>query len=801
MALERVSGPARMVAPVVACTAFCVLAYEIALTRIFSVLFRSPLVFLILSIAVCGLGLGSFLAARGNADDREDALAAPALAFAVLLALPLVLLLTVGRSLVAGAHGVGVALLTSLPYLAAGLLLSRVFRRYPEQAGRLYFCDLAGAALAALAAAKALSVLGGLTLPLALGCLAALAAWFLAWPLGQGWRLGGAGVFGALLVLCAFQVDYRLLDLPPTHVDPDDPRAPWVKPLFQELGDPRQGARIHYTEWSPVARTDVVSNAGVDTLYIWTDGDVPTQMEPFDGDLRRAAGYRRFIGYVPFALQPEPERVLCIGPGGGLDVLLAILGGAKQIEPVELNPAIVSVTERFKGFYGDLYHRPEVTGLVIDEGRSYLSRSSRRYDVIYFALAKSATTQQGGLALVDNYLYTVEAFREYVSHLSEQGLVALVLQQRHLTERCFVTAVEAMRQSGLSGSEIADRVAFMGLPPERQFGPYQHLLLIRATPFAEPQRQQLIALAEERGLVPLFVPGKVEPAPYSVLRTDPAGFARAVAGQDIYVQRLYRGGPWVRLNLSAVTDDRPFYADLSPGLNPFVAGLLRASVVAGLLTMVLAGIGAHRVAPCPRADLTAGIVGYFACLGLGFLLVEVALIQKLVLLLGYPTLSLTVILFALLIGSSAGSWYAGTRSELQAARRLPIVIVVLALALVAARYAVGPMTSALLPSPLPVRVAATVALVGGLGFLMGQPFPTGLRMLRGPWRRLVPYAWAVNGVLSVTGSVVAAAAASLWGYSAVLLTGAGVYVAAGGGARWMWRLTSLVETATEADAR
>lgn len=771
--------------------AWAVLAYEISLTRVFSVLFRSPYVFLILSIAVCGLGLGAAVAAwRPGRGEHTAPLIGPAVALAVAVPLPVLLMLTLLSGWVASANAVGMALLTLLPYLAAGVLLARAFSGYADQAGRLYFFDLAGAALAACTTGWLLGRLGGLAMPFVIGAAVALGALALAWPAGAGPRLAA----GLALLLCGslagLQVTRRPFDLPPLR-STDSLR---VKPLFQELADPAAGAEILYTEWSAVARTDVVRNTGVETLYIWTDGDVPTQMEPFSGDLAELEEYRRFVGFAPFALQPAPERVLCIGPGGGLDILLAVLGGAKKIEPVELNPAILRVTERFRGFYGDLYSREEVSpGLIIDEGRSYLSRSPHRYDVIYFALAKSATTQQGGLALVDNHLYTVEAFEQYLDHLAPGGLVALVMQDEAIVDRCLVTAVEVMLRRGLSGDEIADRLLYLSLPPQLVHTPYRRLLLLRNGAFEAEQLDRLRDYGEHGGLMPVYVPSLFENSPYDVLRRDgltTAALIGELTEQDKYLIRPYPGAPFSRIDLTPVTDDRPFYADLSQGLHPMLRTLLVYGLLAGLLAVALALVWQIRLRRAgPRQPVEAALfVVYFAGLGAGFLMVEVALIQKLVLLLGYPTLSLSVILFALLLGSALGGAAAQRGPVTSACRRvLPVALgLAVVLELIGAGELLTRLAEAALPLALPLRVAVAVAVVLPLGWLMGQPFPTGLRYLGAVDPPRVPVAWAVNGVFSVTGSVIAAALAGEAGYRAVLLAGAVVYlVVALAGWRWM----------------
>jgi hypothetical protein len=781
--------PSLSVRLAVAVTAFSVLAYEITLTRAFSVLFRAPYVFLILSIAVCGLGLGAALAALGR-ESEEPQLGRPLLALALLLALPLALLLTVGRPLVAGAHGVTVAILTAAPYLAAGLFLARTFRAYSEQAGRLYGFDLGGAGLAALVTARLVAALGGLAVPAALGTLASLAA------LGLNRRRARLAAAGLLVLNLAWLGAQRRwpLDLPPLRVAASPAGDGRVKPLFRELADPAQRARVLYTQWSAVARTDVVVDGDDPTHFIWTDGDVPTQMEPFNGDLTTMRRFKDFLGFAPYGLRPNPGRVLCIGPGGGLDVLLALLGGAKKIEPVEINPAIVPITERFHQMYGDLYRRPEIDpGLIIDEGRSYLSRSPRRYDVIYFALAKSATAQQGGVALVDNYLYTTEAFLSYWDHLSDNGQLALVLQSQALTDRCVVTVATALMSRGLSGSEIADRLVYVHIDQreiDAERTPYQYLVLLSRQPWSADELAVWRRATGPKGwLVPRFVPQVAESAPFRRLRdpglTGPA-FAAAVADQLDYMVSL--GGPFVRLKLTAVTDDKPFYVDLSPGLNPVLAPVVWGSLWLGLLTVAaaclapLAGRG-----PRPPWGEYGWPSLYFAGLGAGFLLVEVALVQKLVLVLGYPTLSLSVILFSLLAGGAAGGAMANRGTPAAAFRRLFWLLPLVAAAQVAGGLAAPLLGAVVLKARLAARVAAVAALVAPLGFLMGQPYPTGLRWLgqrRAGW---VPAAWAVNGLLSVTGSAVAAGLASVAGYRVVLASGAIIYLAVGLVARLWWR--------------
>jgi len=765
----------------------CVLTFEITLTRIFSVLFRAPYVFLVVSVAICGLGLGGMAAAYLGPLDTPRAelrrLAKIALLQAVTLSLPTPLLFCTPLSswLGGGWETLGVIFLPLCAFLAAGAFLSLVFRAYGEWSGALYFLDLLGAALASLLVIGLLQRYGGISTTFLIAAIAACNAVQLF--LGSMGRpqhsptgadatirplcwLGVALLLGATLAIFGcLNATWKWVDLPPIK------RAiPGVsKPLFVELADPQIGARIVHTEWNAFVRTDVVENAGVDTKYIYTDGDVPTQMEPFHGDFSEVAYLRRFIGFFPYYLFPEPpRRVLCIGPGGGLDLLLALMGRAREIEAVEINPSIFRLVQRYRQFYGDLYRCRNVR-VYVDEGRSFVRRSSRAYDLIYLALAKTATTETMGVALVDNYLYTVEAFRDYLAHLTERGLLAIVLQEAVLLDRAFLTAAVALSQLGVPRIEVPDHLIALSVSPQTMpYGPYRRLLLVSHRPWEETQAAALCQLAISLQMVPFFVPKVFEPPPYVYLRTPALSTAELCLAFGQY-HRLAGGGP---ANLTPVTDNRPFFVDLARGLHPHVGLLLG---VALLFTLLFAGITLvawQRRESSGDLRTIGGWLGYFGALGIGFMLIEVALIQKLSLFLGYPTLTLSVVLFGLLLSSSLGSAWTQRWPTVPGRKLLEVVVGLMVVLLVLFLFLDWGLNR-WLSQPILVRSLLSMILVGLPGFCLGMPFPLGLRMLKTTHAHAVPFVWGVNGVTSVLGSVLAMAAAKYVGYS-VLLLGAGV---------------------------
>ncbi|MGQ9733156.1 MAG: hypothetical protein ACUVX8_18010, partial [Candidatus Zipacnadales bacterium] len=665
-----------------------VICFEIALTRCFSVLLRYHYVFLIISIATFGLGAGGVLdyaLLRPRSSEARQTLTGLAILLAPLPAVTIVALFRPPVShhltnlwLVAG---------VSMPtFLVAGAFLSCVWRSFPEQTGRLYAADLAGAAIGSVAVISGLQFLGGTGTPMVTGALVGVGAIMLAGRGGQLWRL--------LLAVLATLVPAGLLTLNLTTSVANLPAVPpttdrTVKTLYQELSDPQQGARIVYTDWNAFARTDVVQYHPPnepkpwEDLYIYTDGDVPTNMKPFDGDLQKLLpDLEHFIGFLPFRLQ-RPERVLLIGPGGGLDILVALVVGVKEIDGVELNPSIPRIMRRYAKFNGGLYDYANVN-IAVAEGRSYLMRAAKQYDLIYMALPYSATTPgTGGLALVESYLHTVEAMGACLQRLTPQGQIVFVCGAEPLLLRAFLTALEALEGQGKTRTEALHSLAVIDVPPEQYpFGAYRHMLLIRQQPFSLAESQELGETALAMGLWPGYCPGIYEPVPFSILSQRGGG----VAEIDAYLIRTL--GPPLGRTVAPVTDDRPFFADLTVGLPTGFATYFLwggALLVSGIITMTLFGVREQRrcradeqegihalhseLVPysqqrLPQASPTwstitvvawqTGKAIYFAGLGLGFMLVEVCLAQKLILYLGYPTLSLAVILFALLLGAGLG---------------------------------------------------------------------------------------------------------------------------------------------------
>ncbi|MCD6362301.1 MAG: hypothetical protein J7M38_15700 [Armatimonadetes bacterium] len=748
------------------------LTFEVGLTRAFSVLLRYHFVFLAISLATCGLGVGGlldFLALRRRGRRAgTEALAPLALGAAVAFAASIALLFSppMAARLTSLAVVGGICI---VPFILVGAFLSHAFAAWSAQGGRLYFYDLSGAALGSCVVIIALQLVGATNVPLLCGVLAAAAA--TATAAGLRPRLAGAGLGAVLAAGLIINLRAPFISLP--AIPPSAGHN--AKPLFMELGDPNIKVEIVHTRWNAFARTDVVRYArpdgrfhDEDELYVYTDGEVPTNIIPFNGDLQDFADhYGDFIGFFPFRTA-RPDQVLLIGPGGGLDVLMALAAGASNIEGAELNPSMLPIVRHYRDFAGPVYDYSNVH-VRVEEGRSYVRRSDRSYDLIYMALTKTATTASSSLALVESYVHTVEGFQDYLRHLSDNGRIAVVCQHPLVLMRLYLTAREALVREGVPPEQALRHLAALSVPPEKyRFGPYRHLLMVGRRPLAPERSAELARQVIALGLVPVFFPGAYEPEPFAEL-------ASGRVSMDDFVRHVDRWWSAVPVNVAPCTDDRPFVIDFNPGIPPrmrnFTIGVFLLVVLFSAVTIIYL---ARERGGAGRGLLTGAVV-YFCLLGAGYMLVEVCLAQKLILYLGYPALTLSVILFSLLVGSGAGSLFsqrwpravmfrAGAWASLGVAAGIVVLMAVL-----------PPLLNATLAWPTVARCLVAMLILMPLGFAMGTPFPTGLREV-GSWPgNIVPWAWGINGVASVLGSLLAMLLAKFFGFQTVLLGGAAVY--------------------------
>jgi hypothetical protein len=769
--------------------ALAVILLEVSYTRVFSYKLVYYFTYLIIGISLLGLGAGGVFVAIFTALRRLPVsvlipfycLAAGASVFGGYLVVARTQLNAFEVLSAPGEVGKLVLICGSLfvPFLAGGLALATIFSTQTERINRLYFADLLGAGLGCAICVPLMTVISP---P---GCVMLAGAFF---ALG-GLRLAAVESRNLLLV----PLGGVLLALLGGAVAPSrlpDPVPDSVKTMSPQLHRPED---VLFSRWSPVFRVDVLrTEVAPDTLLLSHDGMWGSVIRRSDGNPASATHYDTDERAHPFRLLGPGPRVAIVGSAGGNEVLASLHFGASHVTGIELNPVTNSLLEtHFADYSGHLARNPRVT-LVNAEARSFLASSDDRYDLIWlvapdsYAAMNAATS--GAFVLSESYLYTVEMIVDSLEHLTEDGILCAQFGEvdfdlkPNRTVRYLGTAREAFRRLGI---EDFDRHVLVGTAPGFGLGNVSTILLRRA-PFTDgdvarfadstariPGARVRFAWTQRDDRDP---PGPVE----QVISLDGEKLAAWYAGYPFEVKPVFDDSPffWHFVPFGRLADRALRVGEASPeegkGERLLVVLLFVATAFAAffLLAPLLLVRGVWGAIPY---KMRAGV--YFAALGIGFMFFEVSLIQRLTLFLGYPTYSLTVTLFALLVftgfGSLASEGYGARRN--QALLALAAVLTVLVLF-----YQIGmtPIVTRGIGWPFGVRVAVAVAFLAPLGLCLGVFMPLGLRTVSSltPYgEEFVAWSWAVNGFFSVVSSVLATIVSMTAGFTVVMLAALVVY--------------------------
>src|SRR5438552_2189575 len=395
---------------------------------------------------------------------------------------------------------------------------------------------------------------------------------------------------------------------------------------------------------------------------------------------------------------------------------------------------------------GNIYNRSDVE-VIECEGRSFISRTDRKFDVIFLGFVDTwASVASGGLSLSENYLYTTQAFEAYYDHLTENGVLA-IMRWRTDVPRLVSTAVTL-----LGVEEASKRTVVLIEKRDSPEDPAQMIFLLRKRRFTDGETADIL----EWGLAnPILVPGRHADAPYDSLFAGRKTLAQVIAESS---QRM-----------DPVIDDSPFYfATERPWGIPYrTRQALRALI--GPVLVLLALFIAFGKPRGKRSGPYAASIVYFACLGMGFIAVELTLLQNLTLLVGHPIFTLSILLFTILAAGGFGSALSG---------RVPArgaCLAVAALGAIAA-FDLPKLIPLLLPFQLNVRAAIAVALIAPFGMMMGMPFPQGLRQTGKGSLPAAPFYWGLNGIMSVIGSVGTVVLALIFGFHVVMLAASACYL-------------------------
>jgi spermidine synthase len=785
----------------VALVSFASLLLELAMTRLFSVVLFYHFAFFAISVALLGLGSGGVFAhIRRDWLARFD-LASMGTLICILssLSIPVVVSVVLHTPVSLQVSGANfgkltvIYLATAVPFFFTGLLFSVLFARSTGAISMLYGADLAGGAMACLGVVPLLNTIGAPDSLLLCSVVMALAG-----ALWGGSRKIGRWASLLVVVALAFLIWSHL----GRHMD-----VIYAKGM---LRDPKW---VEFAKWNAISRIEVNNQNG--SRYVVIDADATTAImnvgpaqwdqdqpsspapthtgSPGQGSFNWKKSLMSAAPSVANVLRPRGDFAI-IGPGGGVDVLRAVANGSHSVTGIEINPIIVN--DVMRGLYAEysyhLYDLPQVQ-IHVQDGRSYVRSSREKYDVVQMTLVDTwASTAAGAFALSENNLYTIEAFREYFDHLKPDGMIAITRWEFHQPRealRVLSQAIEALHEEGVPEPQknfiiVADG----GLDEDGR--PVLVLAKKRAFTVAEYaavadhvlENKNLVWLNPDPAHANLqLLPAAAQVFQNLIASNNPAQFARGYT-----------------YNVAPVTDSTPFFfftlktgyvlrniaagtgkgMDWRINLGVVVLGMLLIISLLAVLAFLVLPLALHGQHPGSRRTPIPALL-YFIAVGFGYILVEISLIQRFVLFLGHPTYALTVVVFLLLLSSGAGSISARrwVRNSSKLLWLLAAVAAVIALDLLL----VPLLLSATVGLPFVAKLLISSAVLVPLGFLMGMPFPTGLRLVNA-----VEWAWALNASASVLGSVMAMIIAIHFGLTVTLACAAVAYLLAAGFSR-TWR--------------
>ncbi len=753
------------------------LSYQILITRFFSVMLYYHFAFAAISLAMLGLTRGAMEVYNNPARYTPERVGVEFARHASWFAMTGVgaMIAFLCAPLVVPGDYVRVALAIATvafvrPLTESGVCITLLLTRLPYGGGWLYAADLAGAALGCLGLIFVLLVIDPVSATLGIGALAAGAGWTVVRGSGdtRSLRLSGAVALtlaGATIVHAGLDVSGK------SHLG-----------VFWAKGTEQLGTL--FERWNTYSRVRVTAlgetapfgwgfahapKTKIDQNHLDIDADAATVITRYNGDIGKLSYLKDDVINAAYLVQP-PSDVAVVGVGGGRDVLSALYFGAQHIRGIEINPAIFEVlTDKFADFSGHLDRQPGVS-LVNAEARSYINHSSERYDLVQISLIDTwAATAAGGLTLTENRLYTVDAWGDFYRALKPGGLLSVSRwydPNGHRGEfyRLVAIAASALQRKGVPAAELQSHMIALNV---------DNIVTVITRPdtFTKAEWQG----ARERLLAQGF---KILLGPDVTFDTITSTLMSGKADAAFYAS--------LPQNISPSTDDNPFFfytarfGDLvAKPLSTLSNNNAAISMTLMLIVMALCACAYYIIGPfvrltrrMPVAVLTPP-VAYFCAIGMGFMLIEISQMQRLMVFLGHPVYGLAVVLFTILLFSGIGS------TSIDAHYPRPGAVIARTIALLTTLVAAGLLTPLLTTwarsAATDMRILLSVLLLAPPAFCMGMMFPLGLSI----WRRhaeLLPFFWSANGITSMLASVLGMALSIEFGIADTYALGLGFYV-------------------------
>jgi hypothetical protein len=748
-----------------------VICFEIISTRISSVIFVQNYAFIILSLSIAGLGGGgiySYYKIKISNDEKNN-IAKIIIKYLILESSSLILF--IGSIVLLNITNPFIYfILLLLPFFFAGIVYSQIFKSYAENSFKLYASDLIGAALGAVFSVAVFLVFSAQNAVLFLSVILFGLILSIHWSsTSKNKRIGFTII---LLLIASFLIIYGGKDFWGNIPIGDYPE----KDFYYTYDDPNIKSKIIESRWSINGRSDLVEYSHQDVVkQLFIDGAAGSQMFRFDGvidnhDTLLNKLLSGFTTSVPFLFLNENEKnnMLVIGPGGGKEILMGLLGGVKKIVGVEVNRDFVDIVKKYKDYNGGIYTNFPNVKVAVDEGRHFVKCSKNKWDIILMALPSTEQLQSiDNLAANENYLLTVEALKDYFKILTNEGRLIFTVHNRWELVRLVVTTLYAFDDIGINNREALNHFIILG-------DDYAPTLVIKKNSFSD----------EEVACIKSIVKNLSDDLPHvtylpynwnTIDNTIENQFLQKTKADPYFLNDYIKNNPY---NISPVKDDSPYFYKVVRGIPDDYSYLF---IIVAVFCLAIIGVPFVKIKNTKKDGLVRKIILVplliFSCSGLGFMIIEVSFFQKLIVFIGSPTISLSVILTSLLIGMGTGSFFGKKLFINDPIKRIMLCSITIVLVGSIAFEVSQVISKELIMLDQLYRVIICFFLISPFGFLLGIPFPTAIEILKKNNKEIfLPWMYGVNGIFTVLGSITAVIISMLFGFTISFFLGLTIYL-------------------------
>jgi len=754
-----------------------VICFEIISTRISSLIFVQNYAFIILSLAILGLGSGGIYSFYKIKPEEESAKSSKIFGLFIFLSGISLIFFIVLEVFLSITNPYVYFFFLFIPFFFAGIVYAEFFRNYANAGFKIYASDLIGAALGSILSIYIFNLFNAANTVLFLALVLFILSVSYSNVKKKKQTLLYLALFCLTILLAVLGKKDLLGKIPIGHFSEKD--------IYYTYDNPEIKPNIVESRWSINGRSDLVEYDNQSTVKdLFIDGAAGSQMFRFNGNI---ANHDKLLNNflfhystaipILFLTKEEKKNMLVIGPGGGKEILTGVLSEVQNITGVEVNPDFVDIVKEYSNYNGGIYTNFPNVNIKVAEGRHFIKSSDKLYNIIVLALPSTKQLQNiDGLASNENFLLTVEAIRDYLKILAQNGQLIFTVHNRWELVRLIVTTLYAFNENGITNSDALNHFIILG-------NEYAPTIVIKKSAYTVDEIKTIAQVVKS-------LPSDLPQVTYFPYLNNPVNNAI----ENVLLDGLKEGRSSLKeiiaknsSDISPVRDDSPFFYKVNKGVPDDYKNLLIAIFVIAVLSVIVPFMRIKSKSKSKRnrkdkdkdkeKEKVLLPLFVFIDIGIGFMILEISLFQKFILYLGSPTIALSILLGSLLVGMGVGSFFGGKIYSHNVIKRLKSIsglIVIVGILL----YIIYPVIlNELLTYGLPLRAIVCFILLLPFGFLLGIPFPTGIQILKqNNLVKYIPWMYGVNGIMAVLGSVIAVILSMIWGFTQSFFAGLSMYL-------------------------